>query len=86
MNPQYLTVSKSQSSSIINAHGASDVSIQCLIALGSDIHDIHVDVFHKSSHDGLWDFWGNQASQIKDWNNCFEYNPYAGRLPPGVEG
>ena len=56
------------------------------IALGSDIHDIHVDVFHKSSHDGLWGFWKNEANKINDWNTCFEFNPYAGRLPPGVEG
>ena len=56
------------------------------ISLGSDIHDIHVDVFHKSSHDGLWGFWKNEANKINDWNSCFEYNPYAGRLPPGVEG
>ena len=27
------------------------------IELGSDIHDLHVDVFHKSSYDGLWQFW-----------------------------
>ena len=55
------------------------------ISLGSDIHDIHVDVFHKSSHDGLWGFWKSQASQIDDWNKSFDYNPYVGRLPPGVE-
>ena len=56
------------------------------IALGSDIHDIHVDVFHKSSHDGLWGFWKNESNKITDWNSCFDYNPYAGRLPPGVKG
>ncbi len=56
------------------------------ISLGSDIHDIHVDVFHKSSHDGLWEFWVKQASSMSDWNKVFDYNPYAGRLPPGVEG
>ena len=56
------------------------------ISLGSDIHDIHVDVFHKSSHDGLWGFWKNEANKINDWNSAFNYNPYAGRLPPGVEG
>ena len=55
------------------------------IALGSDIHDIHIDVFHKSSHDGLWQFWRNQSTDVK-WNEMFDYNPYAGRLPPGFEG
>ena len=55
------------------------------IDLGSDIHDIHVDVFHRSSHDGLWQFWRNESSDIKDWNQFFDYNPYLGRLPPGLE-
>ena len=54
------------------------------IALGSDIHDIHIDVFHKSSHDGLWQFWRNQSTDVK-WDEMFDYNPYAGRLPPGFE-
>ena len=56
------------------------------IVLGSDIHDIHVDVFHKSSHDGLWNFWKHDAPNVEDWNTMFDYNPYAGRLPPGFEG
>ena len=56
------------------------------IALGSDIHDIHIDVFHKSSHDGLWNFWKHDAPNVEDWNTMFDYNPYAGRLPPGFEG
>ena len=55
------------------------------IVLGSDIHDIHVDGFHKSSHDGLWGFWNAEASKINDWNGAFDYNPYVGRLPPGVD-
>ena len=56
------------------------------IDLGSDIHDIHIDVFHRSSHDGLWQFWRNQSADIDDWNPFFDYDPYAGRLPPGWEG
>jgi hypothetical protein len=55
------------------------------IELGSDIHDIHVDVFHKSSHDGLWHFWKNQSVDLK-WDDIFEYDPYLGRLPPGFDG
>ena len=55
------------------------------IELGSDIHDIHVDVFHKSSHEGLWQFWRNQAAD-QDWNALFEFNAYYGTLPPGFEG
>ena len=56
------------------------------IDLGSDIHDIHVDVFHRSSHDGLWQFWKNESADIKDWNELFDYDPYFGRIPPGWEG
>ena len=55
------------------------------IELGSDIHDIHVDVFHRSSYNGLWQFWRNQASDISDWNPLFDYDPYFGRIPPGFE-
>jgi hypothetical protein len=56
------------------------------IELGSSIHDVHVDVFHRSSYEGLWHFWKNEASEIKDWNPVFDYNPYFGTLPPGWEG
>ncbi len=56
------------------------------IELGSSIHDIHIDVFHKSSYEGLWQFWRNQSSDIDDWNQFFEYDPYFGRIPPGFEG
>jgi len=56
------------------------------IELGSDIHDAHVDVFHKSSYDGLWNFWKNDASVIEDWDGIFDYDPYFGTLPPGWEG
>jgi len=55
------------------------------IDLGSDIHDIHIDVFHHSSHDGLWQFWKNQAAD-QDWDKMLELNPYYGTLPPGFEG
>jgi len=55
------------------------------IELGSSIHDIHVDVFHKSSHQGLWNFWENESNKINNWTELFDYDPYAGRLPPGFE-
>ena len=54
------------------------------IELGSSIHDIHVNVFHKSSHDGLWKFWRETSPQITDWNKLFTFDPYFGRLPPGL--
>jgi GR25 family glycosyltransferase involved in LPS biosynthesis len=56
------------------------------IELGSSIHDIHIDVFHRSSYEGLWQFWRNQSADIENWNSLFEYDPYFGRLPPGWEG
>ena len=55
------------------------------IQLGSSIHKEHIDVFHKSSHEGLWNFWKNNAPQIEDWNPYFDYDPFLGRLPPGFE-
>ena len=55
------------------------------IELGSSIHKEHLDVFHKSSYEGLWHFWKSQSSNIEDWNTIFDYDPYAGRLPPGFE-
>ena len=51
------------------------------IELGSTIHDIHVDVFHRSSHDAIWDFWKNGAIDL-DWTgDMFHYDPFAGRIP-----
>ena len=55
------------------------------IELGSSIHKDHVEVFHKSSYEGLWDFWRRQSVDIEDWNALFEYDPFFGRLPPGFE-
>ena len=55
------------------------------IEMGSSIHKEHVDVFHKSSHDGLQNFWKEQSIQIEDWNAVFDYDPYFGRIPPGFE-
>lgn len=54
------------------------------IELGSSIHDEHIDNFHRSSYDSLWQFWKNEAVDISDWDLVFDYDPYVGRLPPGV--
>ena len=56
------------------------------LELGSSIHNDHIDVFHKSSYEGLWQFWKSQANLIEDWNSIFDYDPYFNRLPPGFEG
>ena len=55
------------------------------IELGSSIHDVHVNVFHKSSHDGLRGFWKESAPKISDWSKFFQYDPYFGTLPPSVQ-
>jgi hypothetical protein len=52
------------------------------IDLGSDIHDIHIEVFHRSSYNALWGFWKQTAATIDNWNELFEYDPFLGRLPP----
>ena len=54
------------------------------IELGSSIHDVHVNAFHKSSHDGMWQFWKQQAPNVASWDRVFQYDPYFGTLPPGV--
>jgi len=56
------------------------------IQLGSSIHPEHLDVFHKSNYEALWTFWREQSVNVEDWNAIFDYDPYAGRLPPGFEG
>lgn len=54
------------------------------IELGSSIHDVHVNTFHKSSYEGLWNFWKQQAPGIENWESYFSVDPYQGTLPPGV--
>jgi len=54
------------------------------IELGSCIHPEHVDVFHRSSYEGLYNFWTNQANQFSDESikELFNYDPYLGRVAP----
>mgnify|MGYP001161167848 FL=1 len=54
--------------------------------LGSDIHDIHIDVYHRNCHDGLWQFWRNEVNQVENPVQIVQLNPYFGTLPPGFEG
>jgi len=55
------------------------------IEMGSSIHKEHVDVWHRSSYNGLWTFWREQSVNVEDWNPLFDYDPYYGRIPPGFE-
>ena len=56
------------------------------IELGSSIHDEHINVYHRSSYEGLWNFWKNEAVNVNDWGPLFDYDPYFCRIPPGFEG
>jgi hypothetical protein len=49
------------------------------IELGSSIHPDHVDAFHRSSHDGISNFW-MQAGANLDINDLMDYDPYLGRI------
>jgi len=52
------------------------------IEMGSSIHGEHIEVFHRSSHEGLSNFWQKDANKIQEWDQFFDYDPYLGRLPP----
>jgi GR25 family glycosyltransferase involved in LPS biosynthesis len=56
------------------------------IALGSSIHPEHIDVFHRSSHDGLLGFWQKEGPNM-DIKSLMNYDPYLGRItnPTGAE-
>ena len=49
------------------------------IQLGSSIHPEHVEVFHKSNHQALWNFWEQQGSTM-ECGSLMTYNPYLGRV------
>ena len=49
------------------------------IALGSSIHPEHIDVFHRSSHDGLLAFWQKEGPNL-DISALMNYDPYLGRI------
>ena len=49
------------------------------IALGSSIHPDHIEVFHKASHDGLYNFWQQQGCQMTI-DELTDYDAYLGRI------
>ena len=49
------------------------------IALGSSIHPEHIDVFHRSSHGGLLQFWERQGHDM-NIAELMDYDPYLGRV------
>ena len=54
--------------------------------MGSSIHPEHLEVFHRSSHDGILDHWRESLAQMEDQNVIFNYDPYLGRIPPECQG
>ena len=54
------------------------------IELGSTIHPEHIDYFHKSSHDGLFNFWKQQGCYW-DAEKLMEFDPYLGRITDPVK-
>ena len=53
------------------------------IQLGSSIHPEHVDIFHKSSPDGLLEFW-QQIGAGLNIRELMDYDPYLGRITENV--
>ncbi len=49
------------------------------IALGSSIHPDHIDIFHRSSHDGLLNWWQQNGANV-ELDALMSYDPYYGRV------
>ena len=49
------------------------------LELGSSIHPEHIDIFHRSSHDGILNFWQQTGAQMS-LDQITDYNPYLGRI------
>lgn len=49
------------------------------ISLGSSIHPDHVDYFHRSSYDGLLNFWEQNGASL-NIRELMDYDPYLGRI------
>jgi hypothetical protein len=49
------------------------------IELGSSIHPDHIDIFHRNSHDGIFNFWSQAGAQLTI-DQLTDYDPYLGRV------
>ena len=49
------------------------------IELGSTIHQDHVDIFHRQSHDGILNFWQQAGAQLT-LDQITNFDPYLGRI------
>jgi len=49
------------------------------LQLGSSIHPEHVDIFHKGSHDAIFNFWSQTGAQLTI-EEVTNFDPYRGRV------
>ena len=49
------------------------------VELGSSIHPDHVEVFLKSNHEALWNYWTQQGASM-NIADMMDYDPYLGRI------
>lgn len=49
------------------------------LELGSSIHPEHVDVFHRQSHDGIFNWWQQMGASM-DVKDLLDYDPYLGKV------
>ena len=49
------------------------------IDMGSSIHPVHVDVYHKGNFNGQMNFW-QQSGASFNLDQLLDYDPYLGRI------
>ena len=52
------------------------------IELGSSIHEEHIEIFHRGSHDGLRELWTTRGGEITI-DILSDFDPYLGRIAGG---
>ena len=51
------------------------------IEMASTIHNEHIVIYHKNCYEGIYKFWKETGSTLKDYSYLFDYDPLLGRLP-----
>lgn len=49
------------------------------LELGSSIHSDHLELFHKNSYEGVYNFWSQLGAQVTV-EQITDFNPYLGRI------
>jgi hypothetical protein len=55
------------------------------IELGSTIHPEHIDIFHRQSYEGIFNFWQQQGHQLSV-EQITNFDPYMGRVSESNQG